>query len=59
MEISPKVPLFHPEVDGVLYPGRPKITKYLKLINVGDLPSESADLTQASAETFTLLQACK
>jgi len=38
MEISPKVPLFHPEVDGYLYPGRPKITKYLKLINVGDLP---------------------
>jgi hypothetical protein len=38
MEISPKVPLFHPNVDGYLYPGRPKITKYLKLINVGDLP---------------------
>jgi len=38
MELSPKVPLFHPEVDGYLYPGRPKITKYLKLINVGDLP---------------------
>jgi hypothetical protein len=38
MEISPKVPLFHPDVDGYLYPGSPKITKYLKLINVGDLP---------------------
>jgi hypothetical protein len=38
MEISPKVPLFHPDVDGYFYPGRPKITKYLRLINVGDLP---------------------
>jgi len=38
MEISPKVPLFHPDVDSYFYPGRPKITKYLKLINVGDLP---------------------
>ena len=38
MELSPKVPLFHPDVDGYLYPGSPKITKYLKLINVGDLP---------------------
>jgi hypothetical protein len=38
MEISPKVPLFHPDVDSYLYPGRPKITKYLRLINVGDLP---------------------
>ena len=38
MELSPKVPLFHPDVDGYFYPGRPKITKYLSLINVGDLP---------------------
>jgi hypothetical protein len=38
MELSPKVPLFHPDVDGYFYPGSPKITKYLKLINVGDLP---------------------
>ncbi|MEM0007818.1 MAG: hypothetical protein QXH40_06170 [Candidatus Bathyarchaeia archaeon] len=38
MEISPKVPLFHPDVDGHFYPGRPKVTKYLRLINVGDLP---------------------
>jgi hypothetical protein len=38
MELSPKLPLFHPDVDGYFYPGRPKITKYLKLINVGDLP---------------------
>jgi len=38
MEISPKVPLFHPDVDGYFYPGRPKLTKYLKLINVGNLP---------------------
>jgi hypothetical protein len=38
MEISPKVPLFHPEKDGYFYPGSLKITKYLKVINVGDLP---------------------
>jgi len=38
MEISPKVPLFHPDQDGYFYPGRPKVTKYLRLINVGDLP---------------------
>ncbi len=38
VEISPKVPLFHPDKDGYFYPGCPKITKYLKLINVGDLP---------------------
>jgi hypothetical protein len=38
MELSPKVLLFHPDVDGYFYPGRPKITKYLKVINVGDLP---------------------
>lgn len=38
MEISPKIPLFHPNVDGYFYPGRPKVTKHLRLINVGDLP---------------------
>ncbi len=38
MEISPKVPLFHPDTDGYFYPGSPKITKYLKVVNVGDLP---------------------
>jgi hypothetical protein len=38
VEILPKVPLFHPDLDGYFYPGRPKITKYLNLINVGDLP---------------------
>jgi hypothetical protein len=38
MELSPKLPLFHPDMDGYFYPGRPKITKYLKVINVGDLP---------------------
>jgi hypothetical protein len=38
MEISPKVPLFHPDKDGYFYPGSPKITKYLKVVNVGDLP---------------------
>ena len=38
MEISPKLPLFNPEKDGYFYPGSPKITKYLKVINVGNLP---------------------
>ena len=38
MEISPKIPLFNPEKDGYFYPGSPKITKYLKIINVGNLP---------------------
>jgi len=38
MEISPKIPLFHPSKDGYFYPGSPKITKYLKVVNVGDLP---------------------
>lgn len=38
MEISPKVPLFHPDKDGYFYPGSPKITRYLKVVNVGDLP---------------------
>jgi hypothetical protein len=38
MEISPKVPLFNLDKDGYFYPGCPKITKYLKVVNVGDLP---------------------
>jgi len=38
MELSPKIPLFHPDKDGYFYPGGPKITKYLRLVNVGDLP---------------------
>jgi hypothetical protein len=38
MELSPKVPLFHPDKDGYFYPASPKITKYLKVVNVGDLP---------------------
>jgi len=38
MELSPKVPLFHPDKDGHFYPGSPKITKYLRVVNVGDLP---------------------
>jgi len=38
MEISPKVPLFHPNKDGYFYPGCPKIIKYLKVVNVGNLP---------------------
>ena len=38
MELSSKVPLFHPDRDGYFYPGGPKITKYLRVVNVGDLP---------------------
>jgi predicted thioesterase len=38
MELSPKVPLFNPAKDGYFYPGSPKITKNLKVINVGDVP---------------------
>jgi hypothetical protein len=38
MELSPKVPLFNPAKDGYFYPGSPKITKNLTVINVGDMP---------------------
>jgi hypothetical protein len=38
MELSPNVPLFRPDVDGYFYPGSPKITKKLEVINVGDVP---------------------
>jgi hypothetical protein len=38
MELSPSVPLFYPDKDGYFYPGSPKVIKYLKVVNVGDLP---------------------
>ena len=38
MELSPKVPLFHPTKDGYFYPGSPKITKNLQVKNVGNVP---------------------
>jgi hypothetical protein len=38
MELSPNVTLFHPDVDGCFYPGSPKITRKLEVINVGDVP---------------------
>jgi hypothetical protein len=38
MELSPKIPLFHPDEDGYFYPGSPKITKKLKVCNVGNIP---------------------
>jgi len=38
MELSPSVPLFRSGVDGCFYPGSPKITKKLEVINVGDIP---------------------
>jgi len=44
MELSPKVPLFHPTKDGYFYPGSPKITKNLKVINVGNVPFRICNL---------------
>ena len=38
IELSPKQRLFHPDKDGYFYPGSPKITKNLEVINVGDVP---------------------
>ena len=38
MELSSNVPLFHPTKDSYFYPGSPKITKNLEVINVGDVP---------------------
>lgn len=37
MELSPTVPLFT-DGDGYFYPGSPKITKNLKVCNVGNIP---------------------
>ena len=38
VELSPPKSLFNTEEDGYFYPGSPKITKNLKVINIGDLP---------------------
>jgi hypothetical protein len=38
MELSPKIPLFHPDQDGYLYPDSPKITKNLIVSNIGNIP---------------------
>ena len=38
IELSPKQRLFHPDEDDYFYPGSPKITKNLEIINVGDVP---------------------
>lgn len=38
IELSPPERLFHPEEDGYFYPGSPKITKNLEVINVGYVP---------------------
>lgn len=38
VEVSPKQKLFHPDEDGYFYPGSPKITKNLKIYNIGDVP---------------------
>lgn len=38
IELSPPERLFHPDEDGYFYPGSPKITKNLKVVNVGDVP---------------------
>ena len=36
--LSPPKSLFHPEKDGYFYPGSPKVTKNLEVINVRDVP---------------------
>jgi hypothetical protein len=38
IELSPPERLFYPKKDGYFYPGSPKITKNLEVINVGDVP---------------------
>jgi len=38
IQLSPPERLFHPDEDGFFYPGSPKITKNLEVVNVGDLP---------------------
>jgi len=38
IELSPPEPLFYPKKDGYFYPGSPKITENLEVINVGDVP---------------------
>ena len=38
IELSPKQRLFHPDEDGYFYPGSPRITKNLEVVNVGDVP---------------------
>jgi len=38
IELSPQQRLFHPHEDGYFYPGSPKVTKKLEVINVGDVP---------------------
>jgi len=38
IQLSPPERLFHPDEDGCFYPGSPKITKDLEVINVGDVP---------------------
>ena len=38
IELSPSTRLFYPKKDGHFYPGSPKITKNLEVINVGDVP---------------------
>lgn len=38
MELSPKIPLFDPDKDGYFYPSSQKITKKLKVCNVGNIP---------------------
>ena len=38
IELSPKQRLFHPDEDGYFYPGSPRISKNLKVCNVGTIP---------------------
>ena len=38
IELLPPERLFHTDEDGYFYPGSPRITKNLKVVNVGDVP---------------------
>ena len=38
IELLPSERLFHPDEDGYFYPGSARITKDLRVVNVGDIP---------------------
>lgn len=45
IELLPPERLFHPDEDGYFYPGSPRITKNLKVVNVGDIPFRISQLS--------------
>lgn len=42
--LLPPEQLFHTEEDGYFYPGCPKMTKTLKVVNIGDIPFRPSQL---------------